>query len=131
MKPLAWSERVASQTSRDLPTPASATSATTCPWPARTRASARSIAARSSCRPTNGVSPRAADAWSRVRAMPAPISSYTSTGCSSPFTVVGPSGLTSMNPSASARVDGLSRTVPAFARPSIREARWTVWPIAV
>ena len=39
----ARSERVASQTSRDLPTPASATSATTCPWPACARASARSM----------------------------------------------------------------------------------------
>ena len=73
------------------------------------RASARSIAARSSSRPTNGVSPRADVAWRRVRAAPAPTSSYTSTGCSIPLTSRSPSARTSTNPSTSASVAGLSR----------------------
>ena len=81
--------------------------------------------------PTKRVSPRRAAACRRVRAGPAPVTWYTSTGSASPFTGTGPSDFTAMKPSTSPRVEGVSRMLPGLANCSIRAARCVVWPTAV
>src|SRR5215469_7237944 len=58
--------------SRDLPTPASPTMATTCPRPAAAWPSTRRRCSTSASRPTKRVRPRSAAACRRVRAWPAP-----------------------------------------------------------
>ena len=100
-----WKRRV-------FPIPGSPMTATTwpCPAPACSRASCRVVS--SPCRPTKGVSPRAANACRRVRAGPAPTSSHTSTGAGSPLTGTGPKGVTCTQPSASRRVSAVSRMLP-------------------
>ena len=123
---------MASQTSRDLPTPASATSATTCPWPARARASARSIAARSSCRPTNGVRPRAADCLEPGPGHAGADQLVDLDRLLQPLDRRRPERPHLDEPlgqrqGGRAEQGGARRS----RRPSIREARWTVWPIAV
>ena len=77
-------------------------------------------------RPMKRLSPRARAAWSRERAGPAPISSYTSTGSARPLTDTGPNARARRSPRQGRRVAAVTRLAPGGRSCSIRAARWVV-----
>src|SRR6516165_6443359 len=85
---------------RDLPTPASPTIATTWPRPPAATCLVRLSCSSSASRLTKRVKPRAAAACKRVRAAPAPVSSYTGIAprCLSPAAGRGVSSRRSLRP---------------------------------
>ena len=116
---------------RDFPMPASPTTKTTCPWPARVASNASSSAASSARRPASGVSPRSARASSGPRIGRAPITSNTRTGSLLPRMVRWPRSRVSKKSPASRQVASEITIDPGAASDWSRDARFVVSPIAV
>ncbi len=81
---------------RDFPTPASPTTLTTCPRPDCASRKRSFSSSRSRSRPTNGVSPRSAATWKRLRLPRTPVNRCATTDSERPLIASGPRESTRM-----------------------------------